>query len=48
MAFYVIFAIIVFYNFDINQIDIKTTFLYNLINQLIYIEKPKSIETKEI
>lgn len=45
MAFRVLFVIVTFYDLDIDQIDIKTTFVYGLINQLIYIEIPKNIET---
>ena len=35
-----------FYNLDINQIDIKTAFLYGFIDQLIYVELLKGMETK--
>ena len=37
MAFRVLFAILVYYNLNIDQLDMKTTFLYGLINQLVYI-----------
>ncbi len=47
MAFCVLFAIAAFYNLDIDQMDIKTAFLYGLINQLIYVEQLKGTETKE-
>lgn len=46
MTFRVFFAIIAFFNLDIDQINIKTAFLYNLIDQLIYVEMSKSIETE--
>ena len=46
MAFRVFFAITAFFDLDINQIDIKTAFLYGFINQLVYIEIFKGIETK--
>lgn len=32
MTFQVFFAIATYYNLDINQIDIKTAFLYSFIN----------------
>lgn len=48
MTFRVLFAIITFFNLNINQIYIKTAFLYNLINQLIYIELPKIQKQKPI
>lgn len=38
--------ITIFYDLDINEINIKTAFLYNFINQLIYIEIFKNIEIK--
>lgn len=46
MVFRVFFAIAVFFDLDIDQMDIKTTFLYSLISQLIYVEMSKSIKTK--
>lgn len=45
MVFYILFAIIANYNLDIDQINVKTTFLYSLINQLIYTEMPKDTKT---
>lgn len=45
MAFRVFFAIAVFYDLDIDQIDVKTAFLYSLIDQLIYVEMPRGTET---
>lgn len=45
IAFRVLFAITTFYDLDINQIDIKTVFLYSLIDQLIYVKIPKGTET---
>lgn len=41
MVFQVFFAIEVFFDLDIEQMDVKTTFLYGFINQLIYINIPK-------
>lgn len=38
--------ITIFYDLDINKIDIKTAFLYNFINQLIYVEIFKDIKIK--
>ena len=46
MAFYILFVIATFYKLDIDQIDIKTAFLYSLINQLIYVKQPKDKDTK--
>lgn len=41
MAFQVLFAIAAFYNLEIDQMDIKTTFFYGNIDQLFYVELPK-------
>ena len=46
MAFRVLFAIAAFYDLDIDQMDVKTAFLYSLIDQLVYIEIPKRIKTE--
>lgn len=46
MAFQVFFAITVFFNLDIEKIDVKTTFLYNFIDQLVYTNILKKLETK--
>ena len=45
MAFRVFFPIATFFNLDIDQMDIQIAFLYGLINQLVYIEIPKEIES---
>lgn len=45
MAFRVLFAIAAYYDLDIDQIDVKTAFLYGLIDQLIYVKIPKGTET---
>lgn len=42
MIFCILFAIAAFYNLYIDQIDIKTAFLYRTIDQLIFVEIPKS------
>lgn len=44
MAFRVLFAIAAFFDLDINQIDVKTAFLYGLIDQLVYVDIPKGSE----
>ncbi len=44
MAFRVLFAIAAYYDLNIDQIDIKTTFLYGKINQLVYMQIPKGSE----
>lgn len=46
MAFRVLFAIAAYYDLDINQMDVKTAFLYGLIDQLIYVKLPKGTETE--
>lgn len=46
MAFEVVFAIAVYYNLDIDKIDVKIAFLYDFIDQLIYVETLKRLETK--
>lgn len=46
IAFKVFFTITAFLDLDIDQIDIKTAFFYRLIDQLVYIEMFKDIETK--
>lgn len=48
MAFCVLFAIAAFHDLNIDQMDVKTAFLYGLIDQLIYVEQPKGTETKEM
>lgn len=45
MAFRVLFAIMAFFDLDINQMDVKTTFLYSLIDQLVYVEISKNIKS---
>ena len=45
MAFRVFFAVAAFYDPDIDQIDAKIAFLYNFINQLVYVKILKGIET---
>jgi len=47
MAFRVLFAIAAYFDLDIDQMDVKTAFLYGLIDQLIYVEIPKGTETEE-
>lgn len=37
MVFRILFALASYYDLDIDQIDVKTAFLYNLINQLVYV-----------
>ena len=43
MSYKLLFIIIVVNNFKIEQIDIKTAFLYSNINTEIYIKQPKGI-----
>ena len=37
MAFRILYAVTAYFDLDIDQIDIKTVFLYGLINQLVHI-----------
>lgn len=46
MAFRVLFAITAYFDLDIDQMDVKTAFLYGLIDQLIYVKMPKGTEMK--
>lgn len=46
IAFKVLFLITVYYNLDIDLINIKTAFFYDFINQLIYIKLLKNMETE--
>ena len=46
MAFRALSAIAAYYYLDIDQMEVKTAFLYGLIGQLIYVEIPKRSETK--
>ena len=46
MAFRVLFAIAAFFDLNIDQINVKTAFLYGPINQLVYVEISKGTETK--
>lgn len=45
MAFKVLFANMAYYNFDINQINVKTVFFYGLNNQLVYVPILKGSES---
>ncbi len=45
MVFKILFAITAYYDFDIDQMDVKTSFFYGLIDQLIYVQIPKGLET---
>lgn len=45
MAFRVLFAIAAYYDLDIDQMDVKTAFLYGLIDQLVYVQIPKGSES---
>lgn len=38
------FAIVAYYNFVIDQMNLKTAFLYGVIDQLVYIQIPKGLE----
>ena len=40
------FAVAAFFDLDIEQMDVKTAFLYGLIGQLVYVDIPKGSETE--
>lgn len=44
MAFRVLFAIAAHYDLDIDQMDVKTAFLYGPIDTLVYVQIPKGSE----
>ena len=45
IAFRALFAITAYHYLDIDQMEVKTAFLYGLIDQLIYVEIPKGSKT---
>lgn len=44
MAFRALFAIAAYHDLDIDQMDVKTAFLFGIIRQLIYIKLPPEYE----
>lgn len=46
MVFKTLFALAAFFHLNIDLVDVKIAFLYDLINQLIYIEISKGTETE--
>ncbi len=46
IAFKVWFAVAAFFDLDIDQMDVKTAFLYGFIDQLVYVDIPKGSETE--
>lgn len=44
IVFRVLFAIIIYYNLDINKMIIKTAILYRMINQFVYVVIPIELE----
>lgn len=44
MAFRALFAIAAYHDLDIDQMDVKTAFLYGIIKQLIYVKLPPGFE----
>ncbi len=44
IAFRVLFAIAAYNDLDIDQMDVKTAFLYEMIDQLVYVQIPKGSE----
>lgn len=47
MAFRVLFAIAAFLDLKIDQMDVKTAFLYSLINQLVYVKISNGTKSEE-
>lgn len=45
IAFKILFVITAYYDLDINQINMKIAVFYDLINQLLYIQIPKGLES---
>ncbi len=45
MASRMLFAPAAYYDLDINQMNVKTAFLYRIIDQLVYVQIPKCSET---
>ncbi len=51
MAFKVLFAIAAYYDLDIDPMDAKTAFLYEIMDQLVYVQIPiwsKNFANKEM
>lgn len=46
IAFYIHFVVVEFFDLNIDQMDVRTTFLYGLIDQLIYVKISKRSKTK--
>lgn len=46
MAIKVLFAVMVYFDLEIDQMDIKTAFLYGFIDQLVYVDIPKGSESE--
>lgn len=46
MAFRILFAIAAFFDLDINQMDVKTAFLYGSIDQLVDVHILKASKTE--
>lgn len=44
--FRVLFAIAAYYDLGIDQLDAETAFLYGLINQLVYVQEHKILQTE--
>jgi hypothetical protein len=47
MSYKLLFTFVAAYDLEIEQIDIKTAFLYNKINADIYIEQPEGFCSKK-
>ena len=48
MVFRVLFVVAAYFDLYIDQIDVKTAFLYGLIDQLVYVDITKGSESKAI
>jgi hypothetical protein len=47
MSYKLLFALVAAYDLEIEQIDVKTAFLYSEIDADIYIEQPEGFCSKE-
>lgn len=46
MVFRVLFTVAAYFDLEIDQIDIKTTFLYRFIDQFVYVDIPKGSKSE--
>lgn len=44
IAFRALFAIVAFYDLEVEQLDVNTAFLHGIIDQLLYVDVPRENE----